>query len=254
MEKFRNKFRKLDILLIDDIQFLSKKESTQEEFFHTFNTLKENNKQIVITSDRIPNDIKDLEKRLITRFESGLVSDIKTPDFETRAAIIKLILEKENNIFIKDSVIQYIASKITNNVRKIEGCITKVMAYLSYENINPQDLSILDIEKILENFLENKIKDINMDIILENVCEEFKITKTNILSKSRKKNFAFPRQIAMYITNLLIPQLSLLEIAKYYKKKDHTTVIHAKKNIEEIIKNDDKFNITINNLVKKIEN
>lgn len=252
MADFRDKFRNFDLLLIDDIHFLSKKEGTQEEFFHTFNALYEKKKQIVLTSDRPPKDIPDLEKRLITRFEWGLLADLKTPDFETRAAILRKKAAFEN-INLNEEVIDFIAQHIYSNVRALEGSLIRILAFASYNNLEPEDITIEDASDILIDMISDKILEVNLDTIMQKVCLTYNISQTQIFDKTRKKNIAFPRQIAMYLSNLLIPQLSLKEIANYYKRKDHTTVLHAKKTIEAQFKVDRELRIQIEKLIKDIK-
>ncbi|OQX71955.1 MAG: chromosomal replication initiation protein [Candidatus Cloacimonas sp. 4484_275] len=253
MPNFRSKFRNFDLLLIDDIHFLSKKEGTQEEFFHTFNALYEKKKQIVLTSDRPPKDIPDLEKRLVTRFEWGLLADLKSPDFETRVAILKKKAEFEN-IHLQDDVFDFIAENIYSNVRALEGSLIRILAYASYNNLDPEDITVNIAAEILTDMISDKIVEVNLETITSKVCEFYDITKTQIFDKTRKKNIVFPRQIAMYLSNLLIPQLSLKEIAQYYKRKDHTTVLHAKRTIEELFKTDRNLRIQIEKIIKEIKN
>jgi chromosomal replication initiator protein len=252
MPSFRNKYRNFDLLLIDDVHFLSKKEQTQEEFFHTFNSLYEKKKQIVLTSDRPPKDIPDLEKRLITRFEWGLLADLKSPVFETRVAILRKKAEAEN-IELQDKVIDFIAEHITSNIRALEGSLIRILAYASYNNLDTEDITVDIAHEILVDMISDKIKEVNLETITEKVCDAYNITTTQIFDKTRKKNIAFPRQVAMYLSNLLITQLSLKEIAQYYKRKDHTTVLHAKKTVEEKFKLDKNFRIQIEKLIKEIK-
>ena len=252
MPKFRNKYRNIDVLLIDDIHFMAKKEGTQEEFFHTFNALYDSKKQIVMTSDRPPKDIADLEKRLVTRFEWGLLADLKTPDFETRVAILRKKAESDS-IQLQDDVMEFIAEHIYNNIRTLEGSLIRISAYASYNKINTVDVTRKIAGEVLSDMISDKIQDINMDLILKKICAHFKITAYQLLDKTRKKNIAFPRQIAMYLSNLLIPQLSLKEIALYYKRKDHTTVLHANKTVEKKFKEDNDFRIEIESLIKEIK-
>ncbi|MFC1887495.1 chromosomal replication initiator protein DnaA [Candidatus Cloacimonadota bacterium] len=252
MSAFRNKFRNFDVLLIDDVHFLSKKEGTQEEFFHTFNALYEKKKQIVLTSDRPPKDIPDLEKRLVTRFEWGLLADLKSPDFETRVAILKKKAEFEN-IRLKQDVIEFIAEHIFSNVRALEGSLIRILAYASYNNLDTMDISVNMVSEILIDMVSDKIQEVNLETIMQNVCDAYNINPNLIFDRTRKKNISFPRQIAMYLSNLLIPQLSLKDIAQYYKRKDHTTVLHAKKTIEAQFKEDRDLRIQIEKLIKEIK-
>lgn len=251
MHQFRNKFRNIDLLLVDDIHFLSKKEGSQEEFFHTFNALYEAKKQIVMTSDRPPKDIPDLENRLVTRFEWGLLADLKSPDFETRVAILRKKAEAEH-IQLSDEVIDFIAEKISTNVRALEGSLIRILAYSSYNNINPESIDVYTAQDILSDMISEKLKEISMDNIFQKVCNFYNITPSQMLDKTRKPSISFPRQIAMYLSNLLIPQISLKDIATYYKRNDHTTVLHAKKMIETKFKDDNELRIQIEKIIKEI--
>lgn len=252
MPEFRAKFRKVDLLLVDDIHFLSRKEGTQEEFFHTFNALFDQKKQIVLTSDRPPKDIPDLEKRLVTRFESGLLCDLKNPDFETRVAILRKKAEPEN-IQISDEVLSFIAESIFSSVRALEGSLIRIMAYSSYNKLDPDKLDTETVRNILSDMISELRKEITLDNITQQVCLAYGITIPQIVDKTRKKNISTPRQVAMYLANLLIPQLSLKEIAEYYKRKDHTTVLHAKKMIEKQFREELDFRYRIEELIKSIK-
>jgi len=251
-QHFRNKFRNIDLLLIDDIHFLSKKEASQEEFFHTFNTLYENKKQIVITSDRPPKDIPDLENRLVTRFQWGLLADMKNPDFETRVAILKKKISSEN-LNLSDEVIDFIAENITTNVRLLEGSLIRILAYSSCNKITPDQLDITLVKDILNDMIVIQTKDVTMDSIFQKVCRFYSLTPSQLLDPTRKQNIVFPRQVAMYLSDLLIPSISLKDIALYYRRNDHTTVIHAKKMIENKTKEDNNFRIEIEKLLKDIK-
>lgn len=251
MSNFRNKFRKVDLLMVDDVHFLSKKEGTQEEFFHTFNALLEKKKQIILTSDRPPKDIPDLENRLVTRFESGLLADLKNPDFETRVAILRKKSEPENIIF-GDDVLHYIADNITSSVRALEGSLIRLLAYSSYNKLNIEDINTTLAGNILSDMISEVKKNITLDAITQQVCLAYGLTIPQMLDKTRKQNIAFPRQVAMYLANLLIPSLSLKDIAEYFKRKDHTTVLHAKRMIEIQFRSDNDFRINVEHLIKKI--
>ena len=252
MQQFRKKYRNFDILLIDDVHFLSKKEATQEEFFHTFNALYENKKQIILTSDRPPKDIPDLEERIITRFEWGLLTDLKSPDLETRIAILKKKAELEN-IFLPADIINFIAENVHSNVRALEGSLIRITAYASYNKIDPEEMTVAVARDVLKDMISEKEKEISLDKILQNTCNTFNLTPALLLDKTRKRNIAFPRQIAMYLSNLLIPQLSLKEIANYFKRKDHTTVLHAKKTVESRFRKDEEFRSQIETLINDIK-
>jgi len=249
---FRNKFRNIDLLLIDDIHFLSKKEGSQEEFFHTFNALYENKKQIVITSDRPPKDIPDLENRLVTRFQWGLLADLKNPDFETRVAILKKKISTED-INLSEDIIEFISEHITTNVRVLEGSLIRILAYCSCNKIIPDNLDIITVKDILSDMIIIQSKEVTMDTIFQKVCRFYSTTPSQLLDKTRKANIVFPRQVAMYLSNLLIPAISLKDIALYYRRNDHTTVIHARKMIENKTKEDNAFRIEIEKLIKDIK-
>ncbi len=251
MPDFRAKFRKVDLLLVDDIHFLSRKEGTQEEFFHTFNALFDNRKQIVLTSDRPPKDIPDLENRLVTRFESGLLADLKNPDFETRVAILRKKAEPEN-IKLSDDVINFIADNITSSVRALEGSLIRILAYASYNKLNPEDVDPDLAQNILADMISEVSREISLDAITDQVCNTYQLSRDMIMEKSRKSNVVFPRQVAMYLANLLIPSLSLKEIAEYYKRKDHTTVIHAKRMIDNLFREDGEFRSLMELMIKNL--
>jgi len=251
MSDFRNKFRKVDLLLVDDVHFLSKKEGTQEEFFHTFNALFEKKKQIVLTSDRPPKDIPDLENRLVTRFESGLLADLKNPDFETRVAILKKKAEPEKTI-LNDDILNFIADNITSSVRALEGSLIRILAYSSYNKLKPEQINPDLAKDILADMISEIRKDITLDNITQQVCLAYGLTIPQLVDKTRKQHISFPRQVAMYLANLLIPSLSLKDIAEYFKRKDHTTVLHAKKMIENQFAEDLEFRSHIERLIKQI--
>jgi chromosomal replication initiator protein len=253
MPEFRAKFRKVDLLLVDDIHFLSRKEGTQEEFFHTFNALFDNKKQIVLTSDRPPKDIPDLEKRLVTRFESGLLCDLKNPDFETRVAILRKKAEPEN-IVLSDDVFSFIAESITSSVRALEGSLIRILAYSSYNKLNPEEIDVNTASDILSDMISEKLRNITLDGITKQVCLTYSLSPAQMMEKTRKQNVAFPRQVAMYLANVLIPQLSLKEIAEYYHRKDHTTVLHAKKMIENQFREDEDFRSHVELMIKNLRN
>ena len=251
MPEFRAKYRKVDLLLVDDVHFLSRKEGTQEEFFHTFNALFDSRKQIVLTSDRPPKDIPDLEKRLVTRFESGLLCDLKNPDFETRVAILRKKAEPEN-IELADEVLSFIAESISSSVRALEGSLIRILAYTSYNKLNPTELDTDTVRNILSDMISEHRKEITLDTISRQVCLMYSLNISQIVDKTRKAHISFPRQVAMYLANLLIPQLSLKEIAEYFKRKDHTTVLHAKKMIENQFRENLDFRGQIEQLIKSI--
>ena len=248
-ESFRQKYRNIDVLLVDDIQFLSKKEHTQEEFFHTFNTLHNANKQINISSDRPPREIQTLEDRLRSRFEWGLITDIQAPDLETRIAILrkKALLE---NLTVPNDVMLFIASRIDNNIRELEGALIRVMAYASLTN--QVVTNELVSEALKDVFPHGKTKEITLELIQEIVSSYFKIKMEDLLAKKRTRNLAFPRQIAMYLSRELT-DTSLPRIGELFGGRDHTTVIHAHDKIARERNEDNKLNNTIKELIKRIE-
>ena len=227
---FRKKYRNIDILLIDDIQFLAGKEGTQEEFFHTFNTLYENNKQIVISSDRPPKEIPTLQDRLVSRFEWGLIVDIQPPDLETRVAILRKKRETEG-YDVPDEVIEFIAKSINSNIRELEGALIRVIAQ---QSLSGKKVTVEDTAHILKDIIPVKKKKIDIKTIKEAVASSFGISVEDLKISKRTKEIAFPRQIAMYLARKYTT-LPLTQIALEFGKKDHTTVLHAERKIKELI-------------------
>jgi len=250
-ESFRNKYRSVDILLVDDIQFLAGKEQTQEEFFHTFNTLHEENKQIIISSDRPPRDIPTLEDRLRSRFEWGLITDISPPDLETRIAILSKKAKAEGLNDISNEVMLYIANQIDTNIRELEGALIRVIAYSSLIN---QDIdTALAAEALKDIIPSNRPRKITIKGIQAFISERYNISEKEILSRKRTRSIAFPRQIAMYLSRELT-DLSLPKIGQEFGGRDHTTVIHAHKKITELIEVDNEFQSEINVFIEDIKN
>ncbi len=248
-QSFREKYRNVDMLLIDDIHFLANKEATQEEFFHTFNTLYDAHKQIVVTSDRPPKDISSLEERLVSRFEWGLVTDIQPPDFETRIAILRKKLEN-NPVSVPDDVIEFIASKIKSNIRELEGSLIRVMAYSS---LTESPLSIKLSEEVLKASLIEEEQKVNIDKVQKIVAEHFNISVNDMRIKRRTKAIAYPRQVAMFLVRQLTEH-SLPEIGEYFGGRDHTTVLHGITKISEESKQKEELKRTLDYLVNKIKN
>ena len=245
-EEFRNKYRNVDVLLIDDVQFIAGKERTQEEFFHTFNTLHEANKQIIISSDRPPKDIPTLEERLRSRFEMGLITDIQPPDFETRIAILRKKAQMDNTE-VPDEVTDYIAKNVKSNIRELEGALTRVMAYSS---LTKKKVSLeVATEALKDIIVSYNTSEINVVRIKEKVAEVFDIKMEDFNSKKRTRAIAYPRQVAMYLSRDLT-DLSLPKIGEEFGGRDHTTVIHAC----DKISNDLKENIDLKLKVEKIIN
>lgn len=230
-DPFRNKYRTADVLIIDDIQFIAKKERVQEEFFHTFNTLYENEKQIIISSDTHPRDIQFLQDRLKSRFEWGLTADISNPDYETRVAILRKKAQDEA-IIIDDEILSDIATKIDSNIRELEGVFNKIVARASLTHI---PITIELAENVINEFISKKEKVISSDFIQDVVAKYFSIDKKDLAGNKRSNDIAFPRQIAMYlcreVANMTFPQIGI-----DFGNRDHSTVMHAYKKIEKDVK------------------
>lgn len=244
-EMFRNKYRNIDVLLIDDIQFIAGKERIQEEFFHTFNTLHENGKQIIISSDRPPKDIKLLEDRLKSRFEWGLIADISNPDYETRLAILRKKAQLDN-IIIDDEILSDIATKIDSNIRELEGILNKLIANASLTNC---PITIEMAEKAINDVVTKKDKVLSLELIQETVSKYFNVTVEELKGVKRSNDVTFPRQIAMYLCRN-VAQLPLTKIGDGFGKRDHTTVIHACNKIEKEIQN----NVSTKRIVESVKN
>ncbi|AFS77086.1 chromosomal replication initiator protein DnaA [Gottschalkia acidurici 9a] len=247
--EFRSKYRNVDVLLIDDIQFIAGKERTQEEFFHTFNALHDANKQIIISSDRPPKEIPTLEDRLRSRFEWGLIADIQAPDLETRIAILRKKAQMEN-IDVPNDVMIYIATKIKSNIRELEGALIRIVAYSSLTN---RDVTIDLAEEALKDILSSsKPKEVNVDFIKEIVSKHMDIKMEDFNSKKRTRNISYPRQIAMYLSRELT-DLSLPKIGDEFGGRDHTTVIHAYEKISNDIESDSEFRKKVNQIIEEIK-
>ena len=230
-EQFRSKYRNIDVLLIDDIQFIAGKERVQEEFFHTFNTLHESGKQVIISSDRPPKDINLLEDRLKSRFEWGLIADISNADYETRLAILRKKAQIEN-IIISDEILSNIANRIDTNIRELEGALNKLIARSSLIN---SPITMEMTERVIDEIVSSKDKVISSEYIQEVVAKYFNIDAKDLVGSKKSNDIVFPRQIAMYLCRT-VPQLSLPQIGKDFGNRDHTTVMHACKKIENDIK------------------
>jgi len=248
MASFRKKFRSLDVLLVDDIQFIGGKERTQEEFFHTFNTLFEMKKQIVISSDKFPKDITNLEERLRSRFAWGLISDIQPPELEIKIAILNKIA-KQNGFSLGEEVSHYLASKIRSNIRELEGCLARVMAYASLTD------RVIDLEmakETLKGIYDDTSRMVDIKQIQKAVCDFYKIKLTDIKSKGRSKKITIPRHIAMYLcreyTNTSLP-----EIGRAFGGRDHTTVMHSVGKIKGDVEKDTKLYNEINDIKKTLD-
>jgi chromosomal replication initiator protein len=247
-QKFRDKYRSVDVLLIDDIQFIAGKESTQEEFFHTFNTLYDAHKQIVVSSDRPPKEIRSLEERLVTRFEWGLVTDIQPPDFETRTAILKKKSEKET-IALPEDVFYFLAEKVRSNIRELEGALIRVVAYAK---LMGKDVSVDLVREVLKDMIIEGEKKVTIDLIQKKVSEYFDIRLSDMRAKKRSRAVAYPRQIAMYLARHMT-DYSLPEIGEQFGGRDHTTVMHACDKIETDLKAKKGLKESIDRVVQNIK-
>ena len=230
-DQFRNKYRSIDILLIDDIQFIAGKERIQEEFFHTFNTLYESGKQIILSSDKPPKDIQLLEDRLKSRFEWGIMADISNPDYETRLAILRKKAQLDN-ILIDDEILSTIATRIDSNIRELEGTLNKLIATAS---LTHSPITLEMAEKAINDIVTQKEKVISSEFIQETVGKYFNINPKDLRGSKRSNDITFPRQIAMYLCRN-VANMSLPQIGKDFGKRDHTTVMHACNKIEKDIK------------------
>ena len=245
---FRNRYRELDVLLIDDIQFIIGKEGTQEEFFHTFNTLYENKKQIVIASDKPPKDIDNLEDRLRSRFEVGLIVDIQMPDFETRMAILRK-KEELMNVNIDNEIIKYIATNIKSNIRELEGALTKIVAM---SRLKGQSIDLPLAEDLLKDHITpDGPKEVTPELIITTVAEHFGITNLEIASQKKSKEIVYPRQLAMYLCRTMT-EAPLKTIGEYLGGRDHTTIMHGIDKISTELRTNEQLKSTIETLKKKI--
>jgi chromosomal replication initiator protein len=241
---FRERYRSVDVLLVDDIQFLAGKEGTQTEFFHTFNALYDSQKQIVISSDCPPHEIPSLEERLRSRFEWGLIADIQPPDLETKVAILKKKAETEG-IPLPDNVAIYIAGKIKSNIRELEGSLIRLIAYAS---LTGREISLQLTQDVLRNLLQHDDRAITIEIIQKHVADYYQLKLGELKSRNNSKSVAMPRQIAMYLCKMLT-NASLPEIGKSFGGKHHSTVIHSIRKIEDLRQRDGDFNTLLNNFV-----
>jgi chromosomal replication initiator protein len=248
-DKFRKKYREIDILLIDDIQFLSGKEASQEEFFHTFNVLYDHHKQIVVSSDRPPKEIPDLEERLVSRFNWGLVVDIQPPDYETRVAILEKKLENEA-VKVEPDVIRFIAENISSNIRELEGALVRIIAYSLIEN---KTITVDLAKGILKDMVKEIGARVTPEVILTKVSNFFGVEKEDLKKNKRSKTLVLPRQVAMYLTRELTEN-SLPEIGNFFGGKHHTNILYACKKIKKVLLKDDKLKTTVNSLTQEIKN
>ena len=248
MVSFREKYRNVDALLIDDVQFIAGKERTQEEFFHLFNALYDNQKQIVISSDCPPKDIPTIEERLKSRFEWGLIADIQPPDLETKIAILQKKAESEK-VKIPDNVALFIASKIKSNIRELEGSLIRLVAYCQLKDL---EINVEVAQQVLRSILDSQEKRITIEMIQKAVSEQFGLKVSDLKSKNNSKSISYPRQIAMFLAKQLT-SASLPEIGREFNGKHHTTVLHSIHKIEELRKSDKDLNRLINKLTASFQ-
>jgi chromosomal replication initiator protein len=243
--EFRERYRGVDVLLVDDIQFIVGKERTQTEFFHTFNALHDAQKQIVLSSDCPPHQISELEERLRSRFEWGLIADIQPPDLETKIAILKRKAEAEG-VGLPDDVALYIASRSKSNIRELEGSLIRLLAYASLKG---QDVSMSLVQEVLRDVLRHEERAVTIDMIQKFVAEYYQLKLVELKSKNNSKSIALPRQVAMYLCKALTAA-SLPEIGKSFGGKHHSTVIHSIRKVEELRQKDGTFNSLIHTLTE----
>jgi chromosomal replication initiator protein len=241
---FREKYRNVDVLMIDDIQFISKKTGTQEEFFHTFDNLYQNNKQIVISSDRAPKDIATLEERLSSRFNSGLTQDIQAPDYETRLAILQKKAELEH-YDIDIEALTYLADNVSSNIRELEGYLSKTMFITTL--MGKHIASVSEAKEAIKDIKDEQVESLSPEKIIDCTCKYFNITKEDIVGKKRDKEIVMPRQICMYLINNML-DLPLSSIGKLFGGRDHTTIIHARDKIVEDLEQNKNLEITLDDI------
>ena len=246
---FRNRYRNVDVLLVDDVQFLAGKESTQEEFFHTFNALRDAHKQIVVTADKAPKDIAGLEERLISRFNQGLVADTQQPDLETRIAILRARADEDpGNARLADDVVLMIADRVRGNVRELEGCLVRLLAVAS---LTHREITLELANEVVAQYVRPEAEHHQPEKILAAVSERFGVRPETLVGKRRTQAIALPRQVAMYLMRHLT-ELSLVEIGRCFGGRDHSTVIHACRQIAEKIQHDDAFRDKVNGLFSTV--
>jgi chromosomal replication initiator protein len=247
MTSFRDKFRSVDLLLIDDIQFLAQKERTQEEFFHTFNALHESMKQIVIASDRPPKELPEIEDRLRSRFEWGLIADIQPPDLETKVAILQKKAESEQTVLPID-VALFIASNVRTNVRELEGALVRLIAWCG---LNGMEITLATTQQCLKAFIDTQVRKITIESIQRAVAEQFGMRVAELKQKNNSRSVVVPRQIAMFLAKQMT-EASLPEIGRQFGGKHHTTVMHSIGKIDELKRTDKDLNRTLTKLTETL--
>ena len=249
MSKLRDKYRTVDVLMVDDVQFIIGKERTQEEFFNTFNVLHTDGKQIILSSDKPPKEMETLDERFRSRFEWGLIADIQAPDYETRMAILRKNAEN-SDIEIDDNIIKYIATNIKSNIRELEGALTRIVAMC--RSNNDENLTLDNAQVYLKDIvIPNNERKITPELIISTVAEEYGLTYNDLVSSKRNAEIVRPRHIAMYLCRKLL-DYSLDNVAKLFGKKDHTTIMHGSNKIDSEMKENPELKTEIDNLIKKI--
>ena len=246
---FKQQFRSVDLLMLDDFQFIANKESTQEEFFHTFNALIESQKQLVISADRSPTDLEGIQERIVSRLGWGLVADIHPTDYELRLGILQSKAEAVSDIEIPREVLDFLARKITSNVRELEGALNRVVAY---GQLVGRTITLEVVREVLADLLRANDRKINIDEIQKAVADHYNLRLSEMLSERRARNIARPRQVAMYLAKQLT-QRSLPEIGRKFNGRDHTTVIHAVRKIEDLRRSDSALDDDINHLLRRLQ-
>ena len=246
--QFRKKYRDVDVLLIDDVQFIAGKETSQQELFHTFNALHDNNKQIIFSSDKHPKEIGNLEERLCSRFLWGLSADIQSPNYETRVAILKKKVETEGYTNVPDDVLDYIASNVSSNIRELEGALTKIIAY---SKLTSSEINLEFAKNILSDLFDEASREVTPDYIIKVVADHFGVTEKELISKKKSQDIVYPRQLAMYLCRTLT-DVALSLIGKKLGGRDHTTVIHGYEKIQREVDNNEKVRSDVEILKKKI--
>jgi chromosomal replication initiator protein len=248
-QRFRDRYRQVDVLLLDDIHFIAGKEATQEEFFHTFNVLFDRHKQIILSSDRGPKEIQGMEDRLVSRFEWGLVTDIQPPDLETRSAILKS-KARQDGISVPEDVIRYIATYVTTSVRELEGALITTLAY---GRLTEQKVSTLLVDEVLRDLIgKDKIRPVTIEMVMRIVAQHFDVRIADLRGRSRQRQIAYPRQLAMYLCKDLVPNLSLKDVGEAFGGKDHTTVLYSCDKVSKEMQDNSSVRQTIDILIKKI--
>ncbi len=250
-QAFRNKYRNVDLLLIDDVQFLANRELAQEEFFHTFNALYEMDKQIVLTSDRLPSEIPQLEERLVTRFNSGLLADVQPPDYETRMAILKNKIQSEY-LSVDDEIMEFIADSIKSNVRDLEGAVKRILVYAGIKRTNEISME-LATEALRDILSSQPERAITTKVIIDEVEKYYGLSKGSLVSKKRSADIALPRQIAMYIAREILDDPSFPKIGEAFGGRDHTTVLHNVRKIAKDIETDSEVSKSVKEIISNIK-